>query len=144
MFLSYPAPTVEYAFIHNSWTDEGERSVPVKSKLTLWGCVVLAVAVAGLSGCASPGKNVSKLRLGDTPEVLLDKMGKPNTVRAAKVYEDESALEVWEYLPGVFTFYPKAYWLFVEDGRLVQWGEPGDFRSGSKTEVGEYSDKKRL
>ncbi|MBU1694384.1 MAG: hypothetical protein KJ726_09665 [Verrucomicrobia bacterium] len=118
----------------------------MKRKLTLWGVVVLALAVLGLAGCASPGKNVSKLRLGDTPEVVLDKMGKPNTVRASKVYEDESSVEIWEYLPGVFTFYPKAYWLYVEDGRLVQWGEPGDFagKSGSNVPVGEYSDKKRL
>ncbi|MBP7828499.1 MAG: hypothetical protein KA248_01135 [Kiritimatiellae bacterium] len=116
----------------------------MNGKLTLWICIALAAAVAGLTGCASPGKNVGKLRLGDTPDVVLDKMGKPNTVRASKVYEDESSLEVWEYLPGVLTFYPKAYWLWMEDGRLVQWGEPGDFKAGSKEEVGEYSDKKRL
>mgnify|MGYP003587710923 CR=1 FL=1 len=115
----------------------------MKGKLAWWVCLGLAVILAG---CASPGKNVGKLRLGDTPDVVLDKMGKPNTVRAAKVYEDESSLEVWEYLPGIFTLYPKAYWLFVEDGRLVQWGEPGDFagKAGGAIPVGEYSDKKRL
>ena len=110
------------------------------------GFVLLVVGALMLTGCASPGKNVGTLRLGDTPEVLLDKMGNPNTVRAAKVYENESSLEVWEYLPGVFTFYPKSYWLFIEDGRLVQWGEPGDFagKAGGAVPVGEYSDKKLL
>lgn len=108
---------------------------------------VMLAAVAGfVIGCASPSAKISRLRLGDTPEVIVDKMGRPNTVRAAKVYSDETTLEVWEYLPGILALYPKSYWLFIENGRLVQWGEPGDFagKSGSNIPVGEYSDKKRF
>ena len=107
------------------------------------------LAGAGLlmaAGCAAPSRNVSKLRLGDTPEVILEKMGKPTVVRAAKVYEDESTLEIWEYLPGVLSLYPKSFWVFLENGRMVQWGEPGDFagKSGTAVPANEYSNKKRV
>lgn len=113
-------------------------------KLRAFLVIVSVIGVGWLTGCASPAKNVSKLRLGDTPEIVLDKMGKPNTVRAGKVYEDETTVEVWEYLPGLLTVYPKSYWLFIENGRLVMWGEPGDFAAGTPTMVGEYSSKKRV
>ena len=89
--------------------------------------------------------NVSKLKLGMTPDEVLKQIGKPYTIRAAKVYEDNEWTEVWEYLAPALTWNPKNYWVFFENGKVVQWGEPGDFsgQSGASVPVGEYSNQKR-
>lgn len=100
--------------------------------------LLLIPAVALLAGCSTPHSRVSDLRLGMTPDEVLDTMGKPFTVRAAKLYENEEWQEVWEYVPPVFSVagfadrYDKEYWLYFENGKLVQYGEPFDF-SGETT-----------
>jgi hypothetical protein len=44
--------------------------------------------------------------------------------------------------------YPKTYWVFFENGKVVQWGEPGDFSgqqiSGTAVPVGDYSKQKTI
>ena len=95
---------------------------------------VLAVAV----GCATPAKKVKNLRLGMTPDEVREELGKPTTIRAAKVYQDEQWTEVWEYLPPLISLNPKSFWIIFENDRLVQWSEPGDFNT-ARTSVKEYS-----
>lgn len=96
------------------------------------------IAAVSMSACAIPAKHVKNLRLGMLPEEVLEVMGEPFTVRAAKVYEEEQWQECWEYIPPVFSVagiaerYDKMFWLSFENGKLVQWGEPGDF-SGETT-----------
>lgn len=90
--------------------------------------------LAGL-GCATTPRKVKKLELGMTPEQVKDAAGDPYAIRAAKVYEDGHTEEVWEYISR-FAINPKDYWLFFKDGKLVQWGEPGDF-SGITSKSGE-------
>lgn len=91
-----------------------------------------------MTACTIPSKHVKNLRLGMVPEEVLEVMGEPFTVRAAKVYEEEQWQETWEYFPPVFSVagiaerFDKIYWLQFENGKLVQWGEPGDF-SGETT-----------
>lgn len=99
-----------------------------------------------VSGCASMNADVSKLKLGMTPEQVKDTLGTPDTLRAAKLYENEEWTEVWEYLPPLLTLYPKTYWIYFENGKLVQWGEPGDFagKSGQNVPVEEYINQKKL
>jgi hypothetical protein len=99
------------------------------------------VLAAVLTGCSSV--NVGKLQLGMEPEAVQEAIGKPYTIRAAKVYpgNDEWA-EIWEYLPPVFTLNPKTYWIYFENGKVVQWGEPGDFSGGKVTAVKEYNPNK--
>ena len=89
---------------------------------------VLVLLLGGFlsGGCASTSTKMLDLKLGMTPEEVLNTVGKPFTVRAAKQYE-ESNTEVWEYLPRPFTLYPRGYWVYFEKGKVVQWGEPGDF-----------------
>lgn len=101
--------------------------------------VMIAFAAAlSMSACSLPSGKVKNLRLGMVPEEVLKVMGEPFTVRAAKVYEEEQWQEAWEYIPPVFSVaglaerYDKTYWLVFENGKLVQWGEPGDF-SGKST-----------
>jgi hypothetical protein len=107
------------------------------SKSGLAGAALLMLLMAG---CATHSDRVKHLRLGMTPEEAREAMNRePTTIRAAKVFEDGQTTEVWEYL-AKFSFYPKNYWLFFENGKLVQWGEPGDFagKSGMNVPVEEY------
>jgi hypothetical protein len=114
-------------------------------KKCLWMALFSALAGILVAGCATPRFPMDKLKLGMTPDEVVQQVGKPYTIRAAKVYEDKRTVEVWEYLPRFFTLYPKAYWVYFEDGQVVQWGEPGDFsgRAGGAVPVGEYTDQKK-
>lgn len=104
--------------------------------------VQLGVAVAMvvvLVGCASPARKIKDVRLGMTPDEVLDVMGKPTTIRAAKVYEDGQTQQIWEYIQR-FALEPRDFWIFLENDKVVQWGYPGDFagKSGQKVPVEEY------
>ena len=98
----------------------------------------------GLSACASWNVNVGKLQLGMEPEAVREAIGKPFTIRAAKVYEGEEFAEVWEYLPPAFTWTPKTYWVYFQNGKVVQWGEPGDFSGSTAAAVKEYNPNKSI
>lgn len=87
---------------------------------------VLSLCALTLAACGTPAQKVKKIRLGMTPDDVRKQMGEPFTVRAAKVYADGQTTEVWEYLSG-FSLTPKNYWIFFENQKVVQWGEPGDF-----------------
>ena len=105
--------------------------------------IVAGLALAlGLSACATWNVEVSKLQLGMEPEAVREAIGKPFTIRAAKVYEGNEWSEVWEYLPPAFTWTPKTYWVYFENGKVVQWGEPGDFSGSSASAVKEYNANK--
>jgi len=108
---------------------------------TFSGILTGLVLVAVLTGCSSV--NVGRLQLGMEPEAVQEAIGKPYTIRAAKVYpgNDEWA-EIWEYLPPIFTLNPKTYWVHFENGKVVQWGEPGDFSGKTVTAVKEYNPNK--
>lgn len=106
-------------------------------KLTWFLMVCWAVI---FSGCSSPSSKIVNLRLGMLPDEVRDAMGKPNSIRAAKVYEDGQITETWEYRSRVFEINPKTFWIFFENRRVVQWGEPGDYsgKSGTSVPVDEY------
>ena len=42
----------------------------------------------------------------------------------------------------VFTWEPKVYWIYFENGKVVQWGEPGDFSGSAASAVKEYNPNK--
>lgn len=104
--------------------------------------VVAGVLVMAVTGCSSPAKKTKEVRLGMTPEEVLDVMGKPTTIRAAKVYEDGQTQAVWEYVQ-TFAINPRDVWIFFENDKAVQWGAPGDFFGSvglsQKVSVKEYS-----
>ena len=79
-----------------------------------------------------------------TEEAVREAIGKPFTIRAAKVYEGDEWSEVWEYLPPWFTWTPKTYWVYFENGKVVQWGEPGDFSGSTAAAVKEYNPNKSI
>jgi hypothetical protein len=96
-------------------------------------CVIMS-CVLGLVACATPAKRVKNMRLGMTPDEVRKKMGDPFTVRASKVFADGQTMEIWEYVAW-FTILPKDFWVYFENGKVVQWGQPGDF-SGSQATPG--------
>lgn len=103
--------------------------------------VLVLVSVCFASGCSLPARKIKNVRLGMTPDEVRDELGKPYTIRAAKVYQDEQWTEIWEYLPPPIAFYPKSFWVIFENDRVVQWGQPGDFNTGAAS-VKEYSEQK--
>lgn len=100
------------------------------------------VLAFSLSACASWNVDVERLQLGMEPEAVREAIGKPFTIRAAKVYEGDEWSEIWEYLPPWFTWTPKTYWVYFENGKVVQWGEPGDFTGSAASAVREYNPSK--
>jgi outer membrane protein assembly factor BamE (lipoprotein component of BamABCDE complex) len=111
-----------------------------------------ALMVVLLAGCATtPSTKIVNLALGMTQDEVKQVMGTPFAVRASKMYDGGGSAQVWEYIPPVFSRaafsdkYDKTYWVYLENGKVVQWGEPGDF-SGSETvgnvAVRDYTNKK--
>lgn len=109
---------------------------------TIKGLVAGALLAVIMSGCASWNVDISRLQLGMEPEQVQEAIGKPFAIRAAKLYNDEEWSEVWEYLPPAFTWEPKTYWVYFENGKVVMWGEPGDFSGSSASAVKEYNPNK--
>ena len=103
----------------------------------------LALAFS-LSACANWNVDVGRLQLGMEPEAVREAIGKPFQIRASKIYEGEEFSEVWEYLPPAFTWTPKTYWVYFENGKVVQWGEPGDFSGATAAAVKEYNPNKSI
>ena len=101
--------------------------------------LAVAVLVLAVAGCASPGKKVKDVRLGMTPDEVLDAMDEPTTIRAAKVYEDGQTQQMWEYVHR-WAINPRDVWIFFENDKVVQWGAPGDFagKAGQNVPVDEY------
>ena len=120
-----------------------ERSLRVKRSRGVLLFLLAVVTGFGLVGCATPRQGVSQLKLGMSADQVVDKMGEPFAIRAAKAYENNEWAEVWEYIPSMFSVYPKGYWVYFENGKVVQWGEPGDFSGGGQA-VSEYTNQKKV
>lgn len=102
---------------------------------------VLFALLLCMVGCASWNTNVSLLQLGMDAAQVREAIGDPFVIRSSKLYADGGSSEVWEYLPPAFTWSPKTYWVYFENGLVVQWGEPGDY-TGSATNVRDYTPTK--
>ena len=89
-------------------------------------CIVLTMAA-----CSTPAGKINGIRLGMTPDDVRKQMGNKYTVRAAKQYADGQTEEVWEFLTTGISLNPKDYRVSFINGKVVQWGEPGDFAGGS-------------
>ena len=101
--------------------------------------LICAGVLAFAAGCSSPADKIVNMRLGMTPDEVMDTMDEPTTIRAAKVYEDGQTQQIWEYKHS-FALEPKDFWIFFENEKVVQWGQPGDFagKTGQKVPVDEY------
>ena len=107
-----------------------------------------------LMGCATPDRYISDVRLGMNYDEVKDAMGRPFAVRAAKMFEGEEWTDVWEYRAPIWSLaaltdkYDRLYWIIFENGKVVQWGEPGDFAyentlsQGQAVPIFEYDSQK--
>lgn len=96
--------------------------------MKLAGHLLMLGLIVLFAGCSVPARHMKQLQLGMTPDQVRKAAGNPYTIRGAKVYEDGRSLEVWEYISWLAIF-PKDYWVMFQNGKVVQWGEPGDFGS---------------
>jgi len=107
--------------------------------------LMIVLVVLTVSGCSSPSKKIKGMQLGMTPDEVREEMGEPKTIRASKVFDDGQVTEVWEYPPRFLEFNPRTFWIYFENRKVVQWGQPGDFagKSGLNVPVDEYKPFKK-
>ncbi|MEM7391987.1 MAG: hypothetical protein AAF492_06520 [Verrucomicrobiota bacterium] len=96
------------------------------------GFLLLGGMFTFITGCVTPDRYISDVRLGMTTDEVKYTMGDPFAVRAAKMYEGEEWIEVWEYRPPIISLaaftdkYDRDYQIVFKNGKVIQWGEPGD------------------
>ena len=105
-------------------------------------------------GCATDSSNLSEVSLGMTKQEVRERLGSPTVARGALTNKYGQTVEVLEYklaMPtdetvgsvvgksamtvitlGVgavaFRGERRDFWLYFHDGKLVQWGQAGDWR----------------
>lgn len=76
--------------------------------------------------------NMSAVSIGMTEQQVREILGEPADVIGSHVYEDNRIIRVLQYLEAELGFavdrLNKNYYLYFLDGRLVQWGRPGDWQ----------------
>ena len=104
--------------------------------------LLVVYLLSNLCGCATLNKDfetwtknydkipLHKLNLGNSKNDVEQQLGKPINVIGSKRFE-EGVIEVWSYekwqaMPGRDRK-EEEYWLYFLDGRLEQWGRPGDW-----------------
>jgi hypothetical protein len=95
-----------------------------------WASILLSLFF--LVGCATTGKLI-KLNLDMTKEQVINTIGKPDAARGSMRNKYDQVIEVWEYLEyktddHAFYGITTPYWLYFYNGRLVQWGQAGDWK----------------
>jgi len=93
---------------------------------------LVLVILSSVIGCANTGK-LMKLQLDMTKEEVIRAMGEPDAARGSMRNKYDQVIEVWEYLlsktdDDAFHGWKTPYWMYFYNGRLVQWGEAGDWK----------------
>lgn len=106
--------------------------------------IMVATLLTGLgSGCRHPMRKLTNVRLGMEPASVKQAMGNPYSVRASKVFDNEETTYVWEYWPPFFSLNDQKVHIVFENDKVVQWGIPGDYNTGSYTSIREYKESKK-
>ena len=83
-------------------------------------------------GCATTSQ-LERLELDMNKTQIREALGSPDMVRGSIRNKFDQTIEVWQYelAPGnALWSHPenkRTYWLYLCDGRLVQWGAAGDW-----------------
>jgi hypothetical protein len=114
-------------------------------------CILLALSMVG---CATDSSSLSEVSLGMTKQEVRDRLGSPTVARGALSNKYGQTVEVVEYklaMPTdetvgsvvgksaltvltlgmgavMFKGERRDFWLYFHDGKLVQWGQAGDWR----------------
>ena len=85
--------------------------------------------VSFLLSCAVGIKKMNNLSLGMSKEQVKANVGDSYIIRGAIVNKYNQSVEVWEYDVRKRHSITNAerYWLYMVDGKLVQWGRAGDW-----------------
>lgn len=122
--------------------------------------IMFSLAIFGFfvlgSGCSPSSSCMEKISLGYSKEEVRKAIGSPRIVRGAIQNQDGQTIEVWEYrlaMPkgagqvvgesaltvltigmslAIDNTETRLYWLYFVDGKLLKWGEAGDWQAESK------------
>jgi hypothetical protein len=95
-------------------------------------CLMSFLALMTLS-CATTGKFID-LNLDMSKQQVIGTLGKPDVARGSIRNRWGQLIEVWEYVEyasdddAFYGFHTK-YWVYFCDGKLVQWGQAGDWKT---------------
>jgi len=107
----------------------------MKSALTLFIAIFMAGCTFMHQDFANYGKNYEKIKLhlltiGDEKQQVVSKIGEPVNVIGSKKFEN-GTVEVWSYEKWHarmgYDQKEEEYWLYFLNGKLEQWGRPGDW-----------------
>lgn len=95
-------------------------------------CFIFVLLLLIASSCATTGK-FRRLELGLTKSQVEARVGNPAVVRGSLVNKYGQTIEVWEYAEyktsdDAFIGRASYYWIYFCDGKVVQWGQAGDWR----------------
>lgn len=98
------------------------------SKHPFIGTLIIMLSIISLVGCSMlKGPDLTKIQVGMTKEKVIQHLGKPDAVVAAKKYQD-GILEIYEYgtpqleNPADSTAGFRQYWLYFFNNELQEWG----------------------
>jgi Cft2 family RNA processing exonuclease len=86
--------------------------------------IVLCVLASLTSGCVTSAKKMNRISLGMTKEDVINVLGEPDSMKAGQ------GVEVMEYMlapANAVVSDGEAHWVFIKDGKVVQYGRAGDF-----------------
>lgn len=103
------------------------------------GCLVVLVSfVAGCSWTYPRSQyrslEMSRVAIGQTETEVRAILGDPADVIGSRLYEGGHVIRVLQYLEAAFSWagtvddLKKNYYLYFLNGKLVQWGRPGDWQ----------------
>ncbi len=91
--------------------------------------LLIVLLSALLFSCVVGIKKMNNLSLGMTKEQVKANVGDSYLIRGAVVNNYNQSVEVWEYDVRKRHSVTKGerYWLYMVDGKLMQWGKAGDW-----------------
>lgn len=116
--------------------------------------VIILLFSIFMAGCATDSSQMSEINLGMTKQEVRERLGSPTVARGALTNKYGQTVEVLEYklaMPSdetvgsvvgksaftvltlgmgaaMFQGQRRDFWLYFHDGKLVQWGQAGDWR----------------
>jgi hypothetical protein len=87
---------------------------------------IIIIILALLVGCATSSRRLERVSLGMTKPQVIEALGSsPRGVSA------QQGIEMFRYKLDDGGFMLKEYWFYFDGGRLVHYGQAGDFNSAA-------------
>ena len=97
--------------------------------MSLLRSVFLVIALTGVFFSCATTEQFVRLELGMSKAEVTKTVGEPELARGAIQNKFGQLIEVWEYYRFISNWSPdkKRMWVYFSDGKLVQWGQAGDW-----------------